>query len=88
MMYTNKQIKLAYKNNTLGAIKNNMIEHEIAKRYSIGTQIAILRQAAVKPEEYAEFSAYAEECKNSVKAYLSEVLDVGVDELNQLMVTE
>lgn len=88
MLYTDKQIKLAHKNGSLEVIKNNMIEHEIAKKYSIGTQIAILRQSVTKSDEYAEFNAYAEECKNSVKTYLSKILNVKVDELNQLMPAE
>ena len=76
MLYTEKQIKLANKNGSLETIKNNMIEHEIAKKYSIGTQIAILRQSTSKPEEYTEFNAYAEECKASVKAKIAEVLNL------------
>ena len=76
MLYTDKQIKLAYKNGSLEVIKNNMIEHEIAKKYSIGTQIAILRQSENKPEDYTEFNAYAEECKASVKAKIAEVLNL------------
>ena len=37
MMYTDRQIKLAYKNGLLDNIKNSLIEAEIAKKYSIGT---------------------------------------------------
>lgn len=81
MMYTDKQIKLAYKNGLLEEVRNNMIEAEIAKKYSIGTQIAILRQSTAKAEEYAEFNAYAEACKNLVKAHITEILGVQTDEL-------
>ena len=83
-MYTDKQIKLAYKNGLLADIKNNMIEAEIAKEYSIGSQIAILRQVETKPEEYAEFTTYAEECKQRVKEKLASVLSVDVTQLNSL----
>ena len=81
MLYTDKQIKLSYKNGTLATIKNNMIEHEIAKKYSIGTQIAILRQAETKQEDYAEFNAYAEECKTNVKEYIAAVIGTDVSSL-------
>lgn len=80
-MYTDKQIKLAYKNGLLADIKNNMIEAEIAKEYSIGSQIAILRQSGTKPEEYAEFTTYAEECKQRVKERIANVVGISIDEL-------
>lgn len=84
MMYTDKQIKLAYKNGLLEEVRNNMIEAEIAKKYSIGTQIAILRQANTKPSEYEEFTAYAEQCKVSVKEKIAAILSVDVNEVNRL----
>lgn len=47
-------------------------EAEIASvinaRYSIDDQIAILRQKEQKPEEYAEFFAFAEQVKATVTA--------------------
>jgi hypothetical protein len=85
MKYTNKQIRLAYKNGVLETLKNNMIEAEIAKRYSVGNQIAILRQKDSKPEEYEEFNSFTENCKDTVKAYLAGILGVEVTELNRLM---
>lgn len=81
MMYTDKQIKLAYKNGLLEEVRNNMIEAEIAKKYSIGTQIAILRQSGTKPEEYLEFNLYAEQCKTAVKEKIANVLGIPVGEL-------
>lgn len=82
MKYTDRQIKLAYKNGVLGTIKDAMIEAEIAKKYSMGAQIAILRQGETKPEEYEAFNAYAEECKSKVKEYLSSILGIPADELS------
>lgn len=81
MMYTDRQIKLAYKNGLLDNIKNSLIEAEIAKKYSIGTQIAILRQSGTKPEEYLEFNLYAEQCKTAVKERIANVVGISIDEL-------
>lgn len=44
------------------------VEAEIAKRYTIGQELAIQRQKDEKPEEYAVYYAYCEECKAYVKA--------------------
>lgn len=82
MKYTDRQIKLAYKNGVIETIKNTMIEAEIAKKYSMGAQVAILRQGETKPEEFAAFNAYAEECKAKIKEYLSSVLGIPADELS------
>lgn len=40
---------------------------EIRKKYSISEEFAILRQRDEKPEEYAEYFAYCEQCKDFVK---------------------
>ena len=68
-------LKLALKNKERDAASferayDNAIETLIRKRYSIGNELAILRQRDEKPEEFAEYTAYAEECKRSVKAQL------------------
>lgn len=39
----------------------------IRKRYSINQELAILRQSDEKPDEYAEYNQYVEECKAAVK---------------------
>lgn len=44
------------------------INAEIRKRYSESQEFAILRQKDEKPEEYAAYFAYCEECKAFVKA--------------------
>ena len=43
------------------------VDAEIRKRYSVSQEFAILRQKDEKPEEYAEYYAYCEECKSIVK---------------------
>lgn len=64
------EIELAKKNGTIDRIKNRLIDEMISRRYSYSAQIALLRQKDEKPEEYAEFYAYAEQCKAEVKAEL------------------
>jgi hypothetical protein len=44
------------------------VNAEIRKKYSDSDEFAILRQATEKPEEYAEYYKYCEECKAYVKA--------------------
>ena len=84
MKYTDRQIKLAYKNGVLETIKNSMIEEEISKKYSIGSQIAIIRQKDIKPEEFNEFYTYTESCKTKVKDFLTESLSLSSEEINNL----
>lgn len=46
------------------------VENIVAKirlRYSINDELAILRQAGTKPDEFAEYNAYVEQCKAEVK---------------------
>lgn len=47
---------------------DELVDAEIRKRYSASQEFAILRQRDEKPEEYAEYYAYCEECKVAVKA--------------------
>ena len=43
------------------------VNARIRERYSISGEFAILRQKDEKPEEYAAYFAYCEECKAFVK---------------------
>ena len=43
------------------------VNEKIRERYSISDEFAILRQKDEKPEEYAAYFAYCEECKAFVK---------------------
>ena len=43
------------------------VENEISKKYTIGQELAIQRQKDEKPEEYAEYFTYCEQCKARVK---------------------
>jgi len=68
-----KFIKLAKKNKELrpkafNAFYGREIEKKIRERYSVSDELAILRQRDSKPEEFVEYNAYAEACKEQVKA--------------------
>lgn len=39
----------------------------ISERYSVSNELAILRQRDTKPNEFAEYNAYCEECKARAK---------------------
>lgn len=43
------------------------VENEIAKKYTIKQELAIQRQQIKKPEEFAIYDAYCEQCKEYVK---------------------
>lgn len=44
------------------------VEYLIRKRYKEGDEFAILRQKDRKPDEYAEYDAYCEQCKAQAKS--------------------
>lgn len=54
----------------LDAPYDDLVDFEIRKRYSASQEFAILRQRDEKPEEYAQYYAYCEECKAYVKAQM------------------
>ena len=43
------------------------VDMKIREKYSLSQELAILRQRDEKPEEYAAYFAYCEECKAFVK---------------------
>lgn len=49
------------------------VNAKIRERYTESQEFAILRQKDEKPDEYASYYAYCEECKAFVKAKKSEV---------------
>ena len=49
------------------------VNAKIRERYTESQEFAILRQKDEKPDEYAVYYAYCEECKAFVKAKKSEV---------------
>lgn len=68
-------IKLLKKNKerepkTYDAVYGSMIEKKIRLRYSLSSELAILRQRDTKPEEFAQYNEYVEQCKAEVKEML------------------
>ena len=68
-----KFLKLAKKNSTVSPeswerLYESEIIRRIRKRYTVDRELAILRQRDKKTEEFAEYDAFAEECKREVKA--------------------
>lgn len=45
----------------------NKIVALIRQKYNVNQELAILRQREVKPEEFAEYNEYVEQCKEQVK---------------------
>ncbi len=43
------------------------VERLIRQRYTTGEELAILRQRDTKPEGFADYYAYAEQCKQQAK---------------------
>ena len=46
---------------------DELVNMEIRKRYTQSQEFAILRQKNEKPDEFAEYYAYCEECKKKFK---------------------
>lgn len=70
-----KYLKLARKNKEVEPQSwERLYEFEIVrrirKRYTVNQELAILRQRDTKPEEFAEYNAYVEQCKTEVKQEL------------------
>ena len=51
-------------------IYGRLVEKKVAKRYTTSQEIAFIRQKDRKPEEYAEYDAFVEQCKREVKEML------------------
>ena len=47
-----------------------LVESLIRRKYSLSAELAILRQRDSKPVEFAEYNAYAEQCKAEARAIL------------------
>ena len=53
------------------AIANDEYENKVValirQKYNVNQELAILRQREVKPQEFAEYNEYVEQCKEQVK---------------------
>lgn len=74
MKYSKNAVRLANKNGVLARLRKQMIIHEVRKKYDADDELAVLRQANTKPEEYETYFAYVEECKKIVDEYIQEIL--------------
>lgn len=50
----------------------SLIEALIRQRYSVSDELAIMRQRDEKPEEFAAYNTYAEECKSLARTVFNE----------------
>ena len=64
------ELKLAKLNGTQARHYPDLVTEKIRKKYSIDAELAILRQRDEKPEEFAEYNAYAEACKREAREIL------------------
>ena len=60
---TDIEKKLAERNGTKTALYGQEVNRLIRERYTIAEELAILRQRDEKPEEFATYNAFAENCK-------------------------
>lgn len=65
--------RLSRLNGTVESDYIDYVDRLIRRKYSVSAELAILRQRDTKPEEFAAYNAYAEECKARAK----EELDIG-----------
>ena len=47
-----------------------LVENKIRTKYSVSAELAILRQRDTKPEEFAEYNTFCEQCKAQAKTEL------------------
>lgn len=65
-----KKIRLARINGDAESLYNALVEEKIRARYAVGDELAIVRQRDRKPQEFAEYDSYCEECKREAKEEL------------------
>lgn len=65
-----KKIRLAMLNGNAESIYHELVEEKIRARYTVGEELAIVRQRDRKPQEFAEYDAYCEKCKREAKEEL------------------
>jgi len=59
--------RLSRLNGTVESDYIDYVDRLIRRKYSVSAELAILRQRDSKPEEFAAYNAYAEECKAMAK---------------------
>ena len=56
-------------------VYNEQVEALIRERYTVSDELAILRQRNTKPDEFAEYNVFCEECKAKAKGLITEAND-------------
>ena len=51
------------------------VERLIRERYTVADELGILRQRDTKPQEFAEYNAFAEQCKAQARAEIAAEAD-------------
>lgn len=49
----------------------SLVDSKIRQRYSMSDELAILRQRDIKPDEFAEYNFYCEQCKLNARQQLN-----------------
>ena len=65
-----KKIRLARINGNAESLYHELVEEKIRLRYTVGEELAIVRQRDRKPQEFAEYDSYCEKCKRAAKEEL------------------
>ena len=66
-VYEEIQVYVPYTQEELILKQEDEIVKLIRQKYNINQELAILRQREVKPEEFADYNEYVEQCKKQVK---------------------
>ena len=69
-MKIDRIVKLTKRNNSFDRFYGELVEKKIRKKYSVGEELAILRQRDTKPDEFAAYNEYVEQCKTETKEEL------------------
>ena len=72
MKVTRKMIKLARMNGTYDRLYADVVQTLVRRAYPTPEdEVAILRQMSTKPEEFAQYNEFVEQCKVEAREYLS-----------------
>lgn len=67
MKVTKREIRLAQRNGKTNELYGRMVNSLIRERYTAWDEFSIIRKKDEEPEEFAEYNAFAEECKVKAK---------------------
>lgn len=65
-----RKIRLARLNGNAQSLYHALVEEKIRAMYTVGEELAVVRQRDRKPQEFAEYDAYCEKCKREAKEEL------------------